>query len=156
MAAGTAALSLSEPVLRRIVAGILLMMLGIHLLRRFRPNAGIHGNPTFFGIVAGFATTVANASGPVMNLYLLSKKLPKEQFVATGAWFFFVLNLAKLPIYAWYHLMSRDSLMFNLIEVPMVLAGALTGRWLVQVIPQKVFESMVVVLTVLCSVALFF
>ncbi len=82
------------------------------------------GNATFFGIVAGFATTVANAAGPVMNLYLLSKKLPKEQFVATGAWFFFVLNLVKFPIYAGYHLFSRDSLMFNLIEVPMVLAGA--------------------------------
>ncbi len=94
---------------------------------------------------------MANASGPVMNLYLLSKKLPKEQFVATGAWFFFVINLAKVPIYAWYHLFSRDSLMFNLIEIPMVLAGALTGRWLVRAIPQKVFDSMVVVLTVLCS-----
>ena len=156
MAGGTAALSLPEPVLRAIVAGILFLMLAIHLLRRFRPDAGIHGSPTFFGIVAGFATTVANASGPVMNLYLLSKKLPKEQFVATGAWFFFVINLAKVPIYVWYHLFSRDSLMFNLIEVPMVLAGALTGRWLVQAIPQKVFESMVVVLTVLCSLALLF
>ncbi|HEY4364001.1 MAG TPA: sulfite exporter TauE/SafE family protein [Bryobacteraceae bacterium] len=156
MAAGTAALSLAEPVLRAIVAGILFLMLGIHLLRKFRPEAGIHGSPSFFGIVAGFATTVANASGPVMNLYLLSKKLSKEQFVATGAWFFFVLNLAKIPIYAWYHLFSRDSLLFNLMEVPMVLAGALTGRWLVQVIPQKMFDSMVVVLTVLCSAALLF
>jgi uncharacterized membrane protein YfcA len=156
MAAGTAALSLSEPVLRAIVAGIILMMLAIHLLRKFRPDAGVHGNATFFGIVAGFATTVANAAGPVMNLYLLSKKLPKEQFVATGAWFFFVLNLVKFPIYAWYHLFSRESLMFNLIEVPMVLAGALTGRWLVRVLPQNVFESLVLVLTALCSIALFF
>jgi hypothetical protein len=156
MAGGALALSLSEPILRNIVAGIILLMLVIHLLRKFRPQTGTDGNPAFFGIMAGFATTVANASGPVMNLYLLSKRLPKEQFVATGAWFFFVVNLSKIPIYVWYHLFSRDSLMFNLIEVPMVLAGALTGRWLVQVIPQNVFESLVIVLTALCSIALFF
>jgi hypothetical protein len=33
-----------------------------------------------------------------MNLYLLSQKLPKEEFVATGAWFFFFVNLSKVPI----------------------------------------------------------
>ena len=36
--------------------------------------------------------------GQVMSMYLLMKNLPKEQFVATGAWFFLVVNLAKLPI----------------------------------------------------------
>jgi hypothetical protein len=37
---------------------------------------------------------------PVMNLYLLARRLPKQQFIATGAWFFLVINLSKLPIYA--------------------------------------------------------
>ena len=131
-------------------------MLAIHLLRRFHPQAGVHGSAPLFGVTAGFATTVANAAGTVMNLYLLSKRLPKEQFVATGAWFFFVLNLLKIPIYAWYHLFGRASLTFNLMEVPIVLAGALAGRWLVRAMPQSVFEALVIVLTVLCAIALFF
>jgi len=87
------------------------------------------------------------AAGPVMNLYLLTRRLPKEQFVATGAWFFFILNLTKAPVYAWYGLYSRDSLLFNLTMVPIVLAGALTGRWLVRVMPQRVFEVSVIGLT---------
>jgi hypothetical protein len=67
-----------------------------------------------------------------------------------------VVNLTKVPIYAWYHLFSRASLIFNLVEIPVVPAGALTGRWLVRAMPQSVFEALVLVLTALCSIALFF
>jgi len=79
-----------------------------------------------------------------MSLYLLSKRLSKEDFVATGAWFFFVINLTKLPIYTWHGLIGRRSLAFDAMMVPAVLAGALAGRWLVYRIPQKLFETLVV------------
>jgi uncharacterized membrane protein YfcA len=109
----------------------------------------------FYGVVAGFATTVANAAGPVMNLYLLMQRLPKEQFVATGAWFFFVVNLVKLPIYATHDLFSRSSLMFDLMMVPPVVSGALSGLWLVHRIPQRSFETLVVAFTIVSSILLF-
>jgi uncharacterized membrane protein YfcA len=96
MAAGAAALGLHERALRTIVGTIVLAMLGAHIWRMRRPQTRpAHSAP--YGVTAGFATTVANAAGPAMYLYLLSRRLPKEQFVATGAWFFFAVNLAKLP-----------------------------------------------------------
>ena len=156
MAVGALALNLSEPIIRRVIGGIVVLMLLIHLRRRFGTLTASAGAAGFYGVMAGFATTIANASGPVMNLYLLSKKLPKEQFVATGAWFFFVVNLTKAPIYASYHLFSKASLTFDLIQVPAVILGALTGRWLVQRVSQEVFDSLVLVLTAACSVLLFF
>ena len=76
-----------------------------------------------YGASAGFATTVANAAGPVMNLYLLARRLPKHEFVATGAWFFFVVNLVKLPIYAGHGLIDRRSLLFDLALAPSVVGG---------------------------------
>ena len=76
-----------------------------------------------YGASAGFATTVANAAGPVMNLYLLARRLPKHDFVATGAWFFFVVNLMKLPIYAFHGLIGRRSLLFDLALAPAVVAA---------------------------------
>jgi uncharacterized protein len=156
MAVGAVALSLSEPVIRRVIALILLLMLAIQIRRRWGVALSGTGGTGFYGIMSGFASTVANAASPVMNLYLLSQRLPKEQFVATGAWFFFVINLAKAPIYAWYRLFSPASLTFDLMVVPLVLAGALTGRWLVRRLHQDVFESLVLVLTGLCSLLLFF
>jgi hypothetical protein len=155
IAGGALALSLNELIIRRIIGVIIVGMLLVYLWRRFRPTGQVEGNPAFYGVCAGFATTLANASGPVMNLYLLTKKLPKEKFVATGAWFFFAVNLLKAPVYAWYHLYSRASLLFDLLMVPAVLAGALAGRWLIRHTPQSVFEGLVIALTAVSCLFLF-
>jgi len=130
-------------------------MLAIYLWRRFSPTPQVAGNPAFYGICTGFASTLANGAGPVMNIYLLSRKLPKEQFVATGAWFFFVVNLLKVPVYAWHGLYSRESLTFDLLMVPAVLAGALAGRWLIRNIDQSMFEVLVIALTAVSCLFLF-
>jgi uncharacterized membrane protein YfcA len=156
MAMGAAALTLNERVLRPVVGVIVLLMLGAYLRRRFRPDSvkvSSHAAP--YGVSAGFATTVANAAGPVMNLYLLSKKLPKEEFIATGAWFFFIINLTKIPIYLWHGLISRQSLMFNLMMIPAVLVGAVFGSWIVHRIRQSVFETLVIFLTAVSTLLLF-
>jgi uncharacterized protein len=155
IAGGAVALSLDEQIIRRIIGVIIVGMLLVYLWRRFRPVGQVEGNPAFYGICTGFATTLANASGPVMNLYLLTKKLPKEKFVATGAWFFFVVNILKSPVYAWYQLYSRASLLFDLLMVPAVLAGALAGRWLIRHMPQRVFEVLVIGLTAVSCLFLF-
>jgi hypothetical protein len=156
MAAGAAALGLSERVLRPVVGTIVLLMLLAYLYRRARPDAGAgssHAPP--YGVAAGFATTVANAAGPVMNIYLLRKKLPKEEFIAMGAWFFFLVNLSKVPIYTYHGMFTAQSLTFNALTAPAVFAGSLTGRWLVNRIPARLFELIIVSLTVVATILLF-
>jgi len=155
IAGAAAALSLDEAVIRKIIGVIIVGMLAIYLWRRFSPTPQVAGNPAFYGICTGFASTLANAAGPVMNTYLLSRKLPKEKFVATGAWFFFVVNLLKAPVYAWHGLYSRESLTFDLLMVPAVLVGALAGRWLIRNIDQSMFEVLVIGLTAISCLFLF-
>ena len=155
IAGAAVALSLDEAVIRKIIGGIIVAMLAIYLWRRFSPTPQVAGNPAFYGMCTGFASTLANGAGPVMNIYLLSRKLPKEQFVATGAWFFFVVNLLKVPVYAWHGLYSRESLTFDLLMVPAVLAGALAGRWLIRNIDQSMFEVLVIALTAVSCLFLF-
>ena len=149
-----AALSLDERIIRRVIGVIIVGMVVLYLWRRFSPTPQVAGKPAFYGVCTGFATTVANAAGPVMSLYLLSKKLPKEKFVATGAWFFFAMNLLKAPIYAWYDLYSRASLTFACCGAG-GLAGALAGQWLVRNMTQKVFELAVITLTAVSCLFLF-
>jgi len=155
IAGAAAALSLDEAVIRKIIGAIIIGMLAIYLWRRFSPTPQVAGNPAFYGICTGFASTLANAAGPVMNIYLLSRKLPKEKFVATGAWFFFVVNLLKAPVYAWHGLYSRESLTFDVLMVPAVLVGALAGRWLIRNIDQRMFEVLVIALTGISCLFLF-
>lgn len=155
IAGGAAALSLDEQIVRRVIGVIIIGMVALYLWRRFSTSPQVPGNPAFYGACTGFASTVANAAGPVMSLYLLSRKLPKEKFVATGAWFFFAMNLIKAPVYAWYDLYSRASLMFAVLMVPAVLVGALAGQWLVRNVTQRVFELAVIALTAVSCLFLF-
>jgi uncharacterized membrane protein YfcA len=155
MAMGAAALGLNERVLRVTVGAVVLLMLGVFLWQRLKKATTLPVHAAPYGITAGFATTVANAAGPVMNLYLLGKRLPKEEFLATGAWFFFMINLTKVPIYLAHGLISLKSLTFDAALVPAVLAGALTGRWVVEHLPHFVFELLVVAMTVVATLLLF-
>ena len=152
--AGALTLSLHESLLRRLVGVIIVLMLVAHLWRRFSQTK-VEAHPLAYGFAAGYSTTVANAAGPVMNLYLLSKNLPKEEFVATGAWFFFFVNLTKIPIYAWHGLFSRQSLIFDAILIPAIVGGAVLGRSVLHRISPKVFENTVIFLTIISTFLLF-
>lgn len=142
--------------MRPFIGCIILAMLAVNLFRRWRgdPNAPA-AHPWPYGLAAGFSSTVANAAGPVMNLYMISMRLPKEEFVATGAWLFFFVNLAKIPVYIWHRLFSRESLIFDAALIPITLLGAYFGRWVVHVIPQRVFELLVLAMTCISTLLLF-
>ena len=156
MAMGAMALSWPEGTIRPMIGVIVLLMLGVYLWRRRHPEAlAVEGSGAPYGIVAGFSTTVANAAGPAMSLYLLSRKLTKEEFVATGAWFFFAVNLAKAPIYAWHGLFSWPSLTLDVMLAPAVFCGALSGRRLLGWVSPEVFEFLVLLLTAASALLLF-
>ena len=158
MGAGTVALGWGESVLRPIIAAVVLTMIGAHLWRKWRQQVGVPtgwSHSARYGVLAGFATTVANAAGPVMNVYLLSKRLPKEEFVAAGAWFFFLINLSKLPIYRWRGMITARSLLFDLLMLPAVALGAMVGRRVVRRLAQTTFEVAVLALTAGATLLLF-
>jgi hypothetical protein len=156
MGGGAAALSFPERVIRPMMGAIVAVMFVLYLVRRLRPDwLGSSTHPAPYGAAAGFTTTVANAAGPVMNIYLLSNRLPKEEFLATGAWFFFLVNLSKVPIYSWHGMFSRQSLIFDAMLAPAVLAGAILGRRLVAHVPHHVFEGLVTVMTAASIVLMF-
>ncbi|MCC7340211.1 MAG: sulfite exporter TauE/SafE family protein [Bryobacterales bacterium] len=156
LVAGGFALGLSERYIRPLIATIVVAMLVVYLVRRFRPTwlpSGLHPAP--YGFAGGFSTTVANAAGPVMNLYMLSMHLTKEQFMGNTVWFFLVINLCKVPVYTYHGLFTRTSLGFDAMLIPVVLLGTLTGRWLFLHISQAVFEGFVIVTVVVSTFLLF-
>src|SRR2546427_7221735 len=73
MVGGALALSLSEHTLRRLVGCVVVLMLILQIERKRNADRQVAGSASFYGIVAGFASTIANAAAPVMNMYLLSR-----------------------------------------------------------------------------------
>jgi uncharacterized membrane protein YfcA len=106
------------------------------------------------GVTAGFVTLVANAAGPLMALYLVAMRLPKMQFVGTAAVFFMVLNLFKVPFMVNLGLITAQSFEFNLMLAPVVLLGAVAGRWALIRINQQLFENLVLALSAIAGILL--
>jgi uncharacterized protein len=114
-----------------------------------------------YGTSGGFTTFVSNNAGPIINAYLLRLGLGKEELVGTSAWFYFVVNLAKVPIYLALGALgsggpffTAETLVFGLVAVPGVLVGVTAGRALFTHIPQRLFAVLVLVLSAISSLTL--
>jgi uncharacterized protein len=156
-----------DDTMRRTIGAVLLGLVLITLWRRRAGRsdqgaadestaAGGHRWPAAlgYGSLAGFTTMVANAGGAVMSLYLLTARLDKLAFLGTAAWFFFLVNVFKVPFSIGLGLMTLDSLTLNAILVPAVLVGALVGRVVIRRVNQTQFERLVIVFTALSSINL--
>jgi uncharacterized membrane protein YfcA len=150
---------LDEAAFRPIIGGIILLLALGQLLRTWRPALFAevpHAKPfaVGMGVLAGVTTMLANAAGPVVALYLLAIALPKTTLVSTAAWFFLILNVAKVPFSASLGLIDRSTLLVNLALCPLVVVGLLVGRRIVAVIPQRFFDTLVLAFTVVAAVRL--
>jgi len=106
------------------------------------------------GFLAGFTTTVGNLAGPIMSIYLISKGLPKHQFMGTAAAFFCIVNLCKVPVFASLGMITGDTLRFDLMAIPVIVIGAIAGKRILPLIPQKVFNSAVLILAAVAAIRL--
>lgn len=150
--------------LRPLIGTLILAML---VLAKWRERSGDSGAETisrhhgsffafFMGVAAGIATMMANAAGPIMALYLLAMDLPKQEFIGTGAWYFFVVNCFKVP-FSWHlGLINHDSLLLNLTLLPATVVGAVAGIMVVRHIPQRLFVNIVQALTIVAAIKLLF
>lgn len=137
----------------RVAIGVLLVLvslLGLALrrsgLRDHLAADAVRGIPhlvaaTLAGVLAGFATMVANAAGPVTTLYLLLSGLAMLAFLGTTAWFFLIVNVIKVPFSLGLGLISAGSLLLDAMLVPALLVGAGLGVLLIRRISQARFEQ---------------
>jgi len=95
------------------------------------------------GITGGFATMVANAAGPIAQLYFLSVGLPKMAFIGTSVMCFFIINWIKVPLQIGIGIIHFDSIQISLSLMPVAICGALIAPRIVKHIPQRPFTILV-------------
>ena len=152
---------LSNTGFKPLIGWIVLFLTGLHLLRQAKPEKfqSVPHSPWFvwtMGIGAGITTMLANAAGPIVTLFFLAVALPKLEFVATGALFFLVVNLFKVPFSMNLGFITLHSLAFNAVLTPLVAAGIYGGRFLVHRMDQRLFERVLLILTALTAFHLIF
>jgi len=141
-----------DAALRPFLGWMLLTLIGMQLWKDYaRPSIRTFAfrsawSTTSLGALAGFATTVGNVSGAVMSMYLFGKKLPKEAFVGTGAWFYLTVNLIKLPLFIQLGMVSSRTLTVNAAMLPAAAAGMLLGAVVIPRMKQTHFQLAVLLL----------
>lgn len=129
----------------------ILGLMALTTAQRLRPSMmGRMGDHPWLGLAAGWATGVttmlANAAGAIAAFYFLARRMDKMTFVGTTAWFFLIVNLAKVPFSVQLGLINSSSLRFDVLLLPIVLAGAVAGRLLLRRVPQRLFEWITIAL----------
>ena len=146
--------TLDNTTARPWVGGIILAMAALIPLRSRFPRiaAWLATAPVFalaMGFAGGLATTLANAAGPIISIYLLARGHNKMDLLGTGARFFLLVNILKVPFLAVQGLILPGTLLVNLIALPAILAGVWIGRKLVHRVPERAFAWMIVVFSLL-------
>ena len=103
---------------------------------------------SIMGIGTGFTTMVGNQAGGFANVYFLSMRLSKNDFIGTNAWLFLFVNLFKLPFHVFnWKTVNIDSIAINLVLLPFVIIGFYVGIYIVKRIVDARYRQVILWLT---------
>ena len=100
---------------------------------------------------------IGNLAGPVSNIYFLAMRFPKNEFIGTAAWLFFIINVFKLPfhIFVW-GTVTKQTLVLNFTLIPIVIIGFFTGTYLVKRISNANYRNFILTSTAIGGLIMLF
>lgn len=151
---------ISDRTFLTLIGIIILICLGILVYTEIKgKNIKVPGESWFYilvGVLSGFASMIGNAAGPIFGIYLLALGFKKNNYMGTNAWFFFIVNLTKLPmqIFIWHNISIR-SVTMTAVVLPMIILGAILGYYILKKINEKFFRYLVITMTGIAALKLF-
>lgn len=150
---------ISDNVFKDIIAITVLISIAVMIWReRQQNNITVPNNwlvSSIIGLTGGFATMIGNAAGPIMSLYLLSIQLPKNAYIGTGAWYFMIVNLVKVPLHIFiWNTITFQTFSFNITMLPAIALGSILGVKIVKKIREKPYRIFIIVVTTITALNL--
>lgn len=150
---------ISELVFKRIMAIIIILSILVMIYTENRKTS-IPNNKVFAyssGFLAGFASMIGNLAGPIADVYFLAIRLPKNEFIGTGAWLFFIINVFKLPfhIIVW-NTVTVETLVLNSVLIPLLVIGFFVGAYIVKLISNTNYRRFIFIVTAAGAIGLLF
>jgi hypothetical protein len=160
---------IDDRVMRPVLGAALIVILAVNvwhdLRRRAAARRGIPIEGTvpdawwfsaLFGLAGGVATMITNAAGAILIVYLLSMRLPRDEFIGTAAWYFLIVNCIKVPFSINLGLITASSLLLDAALAGGVAAGSVVGMLTARRIPQKGFVIVAMALAFVSAVRMLF
>ena len=144
---------ISEVLFKQIMAFFILATVLVMIWMDRTKTFGIPKHWAFsssMGLLSGVTSMIGNLAGSFTSIYLLAIRLPKNEFIGTAAWLFFIINVFKLPfhIFVW-KTVSKETLTLNLLLSPAILIGFYLGIRLVKIINNNLYRKLVLIVTAL-------
>ena len=117
----------------------------------FAPN---HKTGIPCGLLAGVTSSFAHGAGPVVSMFLVPQRLPKETFVGTNVLVFFWINWIKVPFFVANGVITQSTLLKSLYFLPLVPIGVWLGVWLNRRFNETWFVRVVLVALFLSGIQL--
>lgn len=143
-------------IFEKIIGSIILALLAFNLALEYTKKKPGGGKifTGIVGIIAGAASMIANAAGPIFGIFLLQMGLNKQEFVGTRSWFFLTLNLIKLPFFLKLGLITQSSLTLNALLIPVILLGAFIGVKILKMINLAIFKWLIRAAVIVAAIRL--
>jgi uncharacterized membrane protein YfcA len=109
---------------------------------------------TFWGGFAGFTSFISHTGGPPFQIYVLPQKLTPVNYSGTTAFFFAIVNTAKLIPYFFLGQLNVSNLTYAAILAPLAVIGVMVGVYLVRRISVKRFYQLTYWLVFLLAIKL--
>lgn len=150
---------LDEAIFKKIMAIIILSTISIMLWIEYRKSETVPSGRFFaivMGLVTGITTMLGNLAGSFANIYFLSLRTPKNDFIGTAAWLFLVINLTKIPfqVFVWKNI-TLETLKLDLYLIPAIFLGFFVGIKLVAYIKETYYRKVILGLTLIGAIMIF-
>jgi len=151
---------ITEELFKKIMAIIIIGSVGIMFYFENKKLLNIPNNFLFSsssGFLAGFTTMIGNLAGPISNIYFLAMRLPKNEFIGTAAWLFFIINIFKFPFHVFvWKTINKETLVLNSIMIPIMIIGFFIGVRIVKLISNVNYRRFILFVTALGGFILLF
>ena len=147
-----------EQLFKIAMVAIIFVSLGLMVFWDIRKSKTVPKHWSFAsvsGVLAGLTTMIGNMAGPFTNLYFLMLQLPKNEFVGTAAWLFFITNLFKVPFHVFiWETIAPETLVLNLKLFPALLLGFFVGARVLKHFNDSLYRKFIFIVTAIGAIAI--
>ena len=147
-----------EEMFKNMMAFIIIFSVTMMIFWERKPNFKLTENILFnssMGVLAGITTMIGNLAGAFSNIFFLSSRIPKNEFIGTSAWLFFIINLVKLPFHVFvWQTVNLESVLYDLYLIPFVIIGFIAGINMVKLFKESFFRKFILFATALGAILL--
>lgn len=144
---GTVILRSVEPAYIKLIAGSVVILFALSVLRGWRIDAVHHPLAApLAGLASGTLSTSAGMSGPPVVLLFTTRQYNMQQFRGSVTAYFYYVNFMALVVLILRGIAGWDEIRVALALLPLAMIGRFMGQWTLRFLSQAQFRTITLIL----------